>query len=158
MCRTAEDIRHSDYTCIALDEYIQHRKKSVNGDKESLAYFDVLRAEAQIQNRIVTLQTQEDMLEKFKKTQTELVKISQTATGCKTEIKAVDEKLDIHIAECEKNPTLKKMMATEPKKVLIHFTWISLVYFILFHIAYEWVGLTGIIKGLLNHIPGIEIP
>lgn len=62
MARKADEIRAEDMACIALDEFIDHRKKQVNGDKESLAYFDVIRTEAQILNRITVLQTKEDLV------------------------------------------------------------------------------------------------
>ena len=62
MSRKADEIRTTDMTCIALDEYIEHRKKQVDGDKESPAYFDVIQIEAQISNRITVLQTKEDLL------------------------------------------------------------------------------------------------
>ena len=62
MARKADEIRAADMTCITLDKYIKHREKQVNGDKDSLAYFDVIRTEAEISNRITVLQTKEDLV------------------------------------------------------------------------------------------------
>lgn len=150
MCKTAEEIRASDYTCITLDEFIRIRKKEVNGNKESLAYLDILRAEASIQNRITTLQTQEDMLSKFQSAEDAL-------TNTNVKIDGLVTKFDDHLEECVSNPTLQKKMRDSPAKFWGGFTLIFLGYFVVFRLIEIWIGLGEFLKALLNMIPGVDI-
>lgn len=156
MCRTSTEIRKSDFTCIALDEYIKFRKKQVNGDKESLAYFDVLRAEADIENRITTVQNREDMLQRFTGVSKQIKNVSTKVGQCKIDIDGVGQKLDDHIKEVESNPTLIAMAKEKPGKVLLNLTWIVMVYFIVFQMISYLVGFDNLLLGLINTIPGID--
>ena len=151
MCRTAEEIRSSDYTCITLDEYITHRKKQVNGDKESLAYFDVLRAEAEIQNRVITIQTKEDMDIQFKKA-------SKDRTQMKRGLTAVTKGLKDHIEECKKKPTVTELIQEKPLKFWFWVTAINVAYFFVFHLIGGMVGFEQWLLAIISKITGVPIP
>ncbi|NIR63986.1 MAG: hypothetical protein GWN76_08490 [candidate division Zixibacteria bacterium] len=153
MCRTAKEIREADFTCIALDEYISFRKREINGDKNSLAYFDVLRAEAEIENRITTLQIGEDMIEKFDEVKETISCVKEEVEVCEDNIGKVKDKLDNHLTDLKENPTMWQRIKEKPLKA---FTWLSGImvgYYIILSLVAEWIGFGNLLAYLISKLP-----
>ena len=120
MSRKPEEIRATDMTCIALDGYIEHRKKQVDGDKESLAYFDVLRIEAQISNRITNLQTKEDLVP-----------------------------LVEHTKECKENPSVVWLLKNKFPATFGILAGGLIFFYVVFHLIEYSIGFDELVKAFL---------
>ena len=120
MCMKADEIRKSDYVCITLDEYIKKRRRQLEGNGDTFAEFDIIKTEAEIQNRITTIQIQQDLAP-----------------------------VAAHSRVCQENPSLSWKFKNETGKVLVTWGLILLGANVVYHILEVTVGFDEILKAFI---------
>lgn len=145
MCRTAEEIIQNDIVCQQHLDYIEQEKKKLNGDKDAEIHFGILQARTAIRNRVLNIQIKED-------THVKLDEIGRRVRETRDNQKELSNKLDTHIVDCAKSPSIVANFKEKPLKTFITTTLISFFYFVIFYaIVVKW-GLDVIIEGLVDKI------
>ena len=120
MSDSAEKIRGEDYVCITLDRYITKRKRQSNGEDDAFIEFDIMKTEAEVQNRIGLVQIKQDM-------------------GAMAE----------HTEECKSHPSVSRQLATKFTATVSKIFLFGFIMFTVYYTIVTVAGLSELIKAAI---------
>ena len=147
--RTEEQIIAEDIISQEHLDFIREKQKLIDKGENGItakeildAKYQILQARTAIKNRVLAIQTKENVDIGFSEATAERKKNSQC-------IDKVEKELKEHIDDSSENPTLFAILKKKPLRALSIITGIYLVYFTIFHMILYFSGFQAFIDWLM---------